>query len=110
MELIAKQVILEAVRALAPVLRKIQKRDRELHEQMRSALSSAVLNLAEGAALRDGNRRLRYGTAAGSAKEARDGLELAVAYEYVAPGEIATGDALLDRFGALTWRLRYPKR
>ena len=65
--------------------------------------------LSEGAAQRNGNRRMRYESASGSAKEVRMALELAVAYGYVERDEIAVGDALLDRFGAMTYRLRFPK-
>ena len=88
----------------------IRKKNRDLYEQAVSALSSAALNLDEGAAQRDGNRRARYATAAGSAREVRMALELAVAYGYVRRDDIAKADALLDRFGALTWRLEHPKK
>jgi four helix bundle protein len=110
MKLIAQEVILQAVVAIGPVLAKVAKRDRELFEQMRDALNSAGLNLQEGAAFSNGNRQRHYGIAAGSASEVRMALQLAVAHGYVTRDEIAAADALLDRFGALTWRLRHPKR
>ena len=110
MNLVAREVILEAVGAIAPVLARVAKRDRELFEQMRDAINSAALNLQEGVAFRDGNRQRHYAVAAGSASEVRMGLQLAVAHGYVARSEIGAADALLDRFGALTWRLRHPKR
>ena len=110
MNFIAREVILQAVKAIVPLLEAIRRKDRELHEQLRSALSSASLNLAEGAAFRDGNRDARYATARGSAREVRDALELAVAYGYVQRDEVAEADGLLDRFGALTWRLTHPRR
>jgi four helix bundle protein len=92
------------------VLEAIRRKERELFEQARSALSSAALNLDEGAAQRDGNRRSRYATAAGSAREVRMALELAVAYGYVRRQDAGAADALLDRFGALLWRMEHPKR
>ena len=110
MNFIARDVILQAVRAIAPMLDIIRTKDKDLHEQIRSALSSAALNLDEGTAQRHGQQRARYQTAAGSAREVRMGLELAVAFRYVRPEDVAAADALLDRFGALTWRLQHPKQ
>ena len=110
MNFIAREVILQAVRAMRPVMDIVRTKDRELHEQMRSALSSAALNLDEGAAQRHGQQRARYQTAAGSAREVRMGLQLAIAFGYVSGEAAAEADALLDRFGALTWRLQHPKR
>jgi four helix bundle protein len=110
MKLIAREVILQAVAAIAPVLPRIKRADRDLHEQLRSALSSAALNLGEGAGHRDGNRDSRYASARGSANEVRMALELAVAYGYVRAGDVGAADALLDRFCALTWRLSHPRR
>ena len=109
MKLIAHEVILQAVRAIAPVLAQIRRKDRELFEQARDARSSAALNLEEGAAHRDGNRKRHWAIAAGSAREVRMALELAVAYGYVSERDVAAGDSLLDRFGALTYRLRFAK-
>ena len=110
MKLVAHEVILQAVEAVAPVLAKVAKRDRELFEQARDAINSAAMNLEEGAAFNDGNRQRHWAIAAGSAREVRMALQLAAAHGYVASGEIAAADALLDRFGALTWPLRHSKR
>ncbi|MBL4632683.1 MAG: four helix bundle protein [Kofleriaceae bacterium] len=44
---------------------------------------SVVLNLAEGSAVRDGRRRVRYGDALGSALETRAGIEVACAIGYI---------------------------
>ena len=110
MKLIAREVILQAVAAIAPLLGRVKRCDRDLHEQLRRALSSAALNLDEGAGHTDGNRTARYASAAGSAQEVRMALELAAAYGYVGRDEIAAPDALLDRFLALVWRLRHPRR
>ena len=61
--------VIETIRLLAPVVREIEKHDRSLGDQMRRALSSVALNLSEGAGSQRGNRRLRFETAWGSAKE-----------------------------------------
>ncbi len=64
-----------------------------------------ALNAAEGNASYGGNRATRFSTAAGSNDEARAALRVAVAWGYVEPGEAAEGDALLDRVGAMLYRL-----
>jgi four helix bundle protein len=59
--------------------------DRDLARQLRRASVSVVLNVAEGSAVRDGRRRVRYGDALGSARETFAGLEVGVAAGYL-PG------------------------
>jgi four helix bundle protein len=110
MNLIARDVILQAVHASAPLLPLIRKHDRDLHDQVRRALQSAALNVGESAYSDDGNRRARLFTAAGSANEARCALQLAVAFGYVSAKEAAEADALLDRSLALLWRLTRGRR
>ena len=61
-----------------------------------------VLNLAEGAHSDPGNRRSRYFTAAGSAKEAQSALAIAKAWGYIRDPEIIR---TADRLVALTYRL-----
>ncbi len=103
--LIAQTVALEAIRRLRPVVEKVQRRDRELADQLRRAASSVVLNVAEGHGSRGGNRRLRFETALGSATEASSALEVAVAWGYVAADEVVDAETELDRARALLWRL-----
>ena len=103
--LIAQTVALEAIRRLRPVVEKVQRRDRDLADQLRRAASSVVLNVAEAQGARGGNRRVRFETALGSATEASSALEVAVAWGYVAEAEIVEADAQLDRARALLWRL-----
>jgi four helix bundle protein len=95
----------QAVRELRPVVAKIRRADRDLGEQVRSALSSVVLNTAEGNGSAGGLRVARFNTALGSADESRNGLRLAVSWGYIESGEIERGDALLDRVGAMLYRL-----
>ena len=100
------EVALHAVEVLRPVVERIRKHDWDLGEQLRRALSSVVLNIAEGSGCFDGNRLARYSSAAGSNGEARAGLRLAVAWGYVEREDIAGGEALLDRVAAVLHRLR----
>ena len=95
--------VIETIRLLVPVIRAIEKHDRSLADQLRRALASVALNLNEGAGNRRGNRRVRYETACGSAKESRGCYEVAVAFGYVTI-DAALVDRL-DRIAATTWRL-----
>lgn len=94
-----------AVNALRPLVLRIRQADRDLGEQIRRALSSVVLNVAEGRASTGGHRTERFSTAAGSNAEARAGLRLAVAWGYVDPADLVEGEALLDRVAAMLHRL-----
>ncbi len=101
-KLIAHQVALELVRAAAPVIRRIERADKDLGRQLRRAASSTVLNLAEGDHNDPGNQRARFYTAAGSAKETKSALQVAEAFGYVT--DAATLE-LADRVVALTYKL-----
>jgi four helix bundle protein len=71
--------------------------------QMRRAAASIALNTAEGAGNEGGNRRLRFRTARGSAKETRSCLDVAAALGYV-DVDGAMIDRL-DRIEATLYRL-----
>jgi four helix bundle protein len=68
------------VRVLAD---RIGRFDRDQARQLQRSSVSVVLNIAEGAAVRDGRRRARYGDALGSAMETRANLEAAEAIGYL---------------------------
>jgi four helix bundle protein len=93
------------VRLLRPLVERIQRKDRNLADQLKRAATSVVLNLAEGAHTQAGNRRLRFETARGSVNEARAALRVACAWGDVSDGEAADVDALYDRVAAMTYRL-----
>jgi len=97
----ALDVAIRAIEVLRPVVARIRQCDRDLGEQLRRALSSAALNVAEGNRSEGGNRLSRFSTAAGSNSEARAALRVAVAWGYVEVSDIQPGDALLDRLGGL---------
>ncbi len=100
------ELLLEAIELLRPVVMRIRRYDKELADQIRDALNSAALNLAEGNGCEGGHRLQRFGTASGSNREARTGLRLAVAWGYVTRADVEPGDTRLDRVGGMIHGLR----
>ena len=98
-------VAILAIETLAPVVARIRRQDRDLADQLRTALSSVALNAAEGNRSQGGNRVARFSTAAGSNAESRAALRVAVAWGYVNAREIEAGEALLDMVAAMLHRL-----
>ncbi len=76
-------VMLDAITTMRPMVRAIERRDRDLASQLRRAASSVVLNLAEGSGSVGGMRTARYRTALGSAREALSCLQVAEGFGYV---------------------------
>jgi four helix bundle protein len=83
---------IDVVRQLAPVIRSVERRDRDLARQMRRAAACIVLNIGEGSGSGGGTRTERYRNALGSARETGACLDVAQALGYVT----ALDDDLLD--------------
>ena len=77
-------VVLELIRSLVPLIRDIERHDSDLARQLKRAMSSVPLNIAEGSYSRGKNRLVRYHTALGSTREALACLETAAAFGYIA--------------------------
>ena len=77
---------LEVITLARPLVEAVARRDRDLGAQLRRALSSIALNIAEASGNQGGNARLRYESARGSLYEARAALRVALAWGYVTPG------------------------
>ncbi len=92
------EVSLALVGELMPVVRQIRQRNAKLADQLERALVSVPLNLAEGSGCGGGNRRLRYETALGSARETRACLQVAQMAGYVRDSQIPSAmTAKLDQ-------------
>jgi four helix bundle protein len=74
---------LEIIEMARPLIEAIYRKDRDLGSQVRRALSSVALNLAEGFGCTGGSARARFETASGSLNEARTGFRIAVAWRYI---------------------------
>jgi four helix bundle protein len=97
--------VLQFVESARPLVEAVAKRDRDLASQVRQALNSVGLNLAEGVGNCAGNSRLRFQSALGSLYEVRAGLRLAAAWGYIpakACAEVVDGS---DRLGARLYGL-----
>jgi four helix bundle protein len=105
MGLIVQQKALQAAARLQPLLPVLRKRDKDLFDQVRRAMNSVVLNIAEADGNDPGTAKARFASACGSAKEVRAGLQLAAAYGYVGQARFAKLDIALDEVCAMSWRL-----
>jgi four helix bundle protein len=99
------EVAIEAIREAREVVETIRRRDKDLGEQVRRALSSIALNVAEGNRSEGGNRLSRFSTAAGSTAETRAALRVAVAWGHVEVEQTEAIEARLDRVAAMLYRL-----
>ena len=84
--------------------RQIERRDRSLADQMRRAMASVCLNIAEGCGSQGKNQNARYWNALGSAREVRAALRVARAFRYV---DVVDDELLdtLDRICATLYRI-----
>ena len=69
-----EELSLELIGALVPLMPRIKRNDKTLEDQLRRAASSIGLNVAEAALSDPGNKRARFHTAAGSARETQHAL------------------------------------
>src|SRR5689334_3086698 len=77
-------VVVALFRDVAPLAGVVARRDKDLASQLRSALSSVALNIAEASDQRGARRDSHYSIALGSARESWSALEVAAAWGYIA--------------------------
>ncbi len=95
-------VALEVAKDAAVIADAIGRRDSDLARQLRRAVCSIALNIAEGSGSAGGNRRARYATALGSARETRACFDVAVAMGYVGGPDAGVLERLGQVIGTLT--------
>ena len=100
-----KELSIQLIEVLAPVMPRIKQRDKSLEDQLRRAASSIGLNVAEAAHSDPGNKRARFHTAAGSARETQHALRQAVKWRYVAASDAERALGLVRRVVAILWRI-----
>jgi four helix bundle protein len=96
---------LEVITLARPLVEAVGRRDRDLGAQLRRALSSIALNIAEATGNQAGNARLRYESARGSLYEARAALHVAVAWGYVSADDAREGLESLHALGGRVFGL-----
>ena len=106
----AQSVAESLVVTARPLVERIALVDRDLASQVRRAITSAALNLAEGNRRAGRDRIARFRIAAGECGEAAAALRIAVGWGYLDSADVAPALGLADRLGAILWRLRHPRR
>jgi four helix bundle protein len=107
MALQVHELALSIVEALAPLMPLIQRHDRSLTVQLRTAASRMVLNIAESEHSDPGDRRARLFTAAGPANESRSAVRVALAWGYIRRERAADVLDRLDHVVAILWKLTH---
>lgn len=101
------ELALSAQRNVAPLVARVQRYDRKLAGQLRDATNSIVLNLGEGSGSGPGNRRSRYFTASGSAREVVAGLRASAGWGYLSAQAVAPALSQLDQLLGALWKLTH---
>ena len=102
---VAFELALEIITQLRAIVVIVRRRDVRLAQQIVAAASSVAANLAEGSRRRGQDRTHFYRIAAGSAEETRAHLRVALAWGWVAQGDIDHPLAMIDRELAMLWRI-----
>ena len=99
--LIAFDVSLELVRLVRRLLPALARRDRDLASQLRRAVNSVALNIAEGDGRWGQDQTRVFRIAHGSAKEVHAALLVCQNWQYLSAEELAPALALSDRLSRL---------
>ena len=99
--------VVHIIRLVRPILEAVAEQDRDLANQLRRALSSVALNIAEACGCTAGHRRLRFETARGSLYEAAAALRITSAWGYVSAESTNAPLQALDRLGARLYRITH---
>ena len=105
-QLDAYAVVLELARAVRPLLGELGRFERDLGSQLKRAVASVALNLAEAQRRTGGDRAHLLTVALGSAAEVKAVLEVGEALGAVPAAATVASLALADRVCAMLYRLR----
>ena len=105
MALQVKELSIQLIELLCPVMPRIKQRDKSLADQLSRAASSIALNLGEAELSDPGNRKARLFSAAGSANETLTALQVAVAWRHLPAREADAAMRLVRRIVAILWRM-----
>lgn len=97
--------MIEMVRDVSRLARRVEKHDADLARQMRRASTSVPLNFCEGLYSQKRNRDARLFNAMGSAKETFAALDVSAAAEYLSPQDVEAELKRLDRIVAVLYTL-----
>ena len=101
------EISIDVIRELRTALDTIARKDRDLAGQLRRALSSCPLNISEGSERVGRDQAHHYRIAAGSSKEARSCLQVAVAFGYISSDRVARGKQMLTSVLKMLFRLTH---
>jgi len=90
--------------SVGSIANEVARKDSDLANQMRRAMTSVALNISEGGGSQGKNRHARHFNALGSAHEVSTALKVAVAFGYVGSVDEALLDDL-DRIRATLYRV-----
>jgi four helix bundle protein len=100
-----EELSLELIGALVPLMPRIKQRDKALEDQLRRAASSIGVNSAEAVCSDPGNKRARFHTAAGSARETQHALRQAIVWRHVTTRDAERALGLVRRIVAILWKI-----
>ena len=101
----AHELALRAAASVFAAVKGVSRSYTDLAEQARRAAASVPLNLAEGAGRGGKDRVYHFRVAYGSVQEAHSAVRLLEAVGAVRASQAKETLELLDRVGAMTWRL-----
>ena len=102
-----EKLTIDIIKALKPIVRRIEVSDRNLADQLKRAATSVALNVSESAHAKGANRKSHLHIAAGSANETRAALRVASAWGYVEESDTARAQEMLDHAIAVLWKLTH---
>ena len=104
---VALDLSVKVIELLRPVVGIVRREDPDLARQIRRAASSVAQNLGEGSERAGRDRGHHFRIAAGSHRELMVSLRVAGAWGAV--GDLGEIPELLDRLGAILFRLTHPR-